>query len=93
RSTRDSEGEDDEAERRGRGCTLQYQQTVVKVLTAFVADEDDPPGQTVFMLSSDWQVDVTAMVWDFLKVEDPRVARLLDAGTLVGLDPGRTSIQ
>ncbi|XP_044222416.1 transmembrane protein 132C [Thunnus albacares] len=92
RSTRDSEDEDDE-DRRGRSCTLQYQHAMVRVLTHFVAESPDPRGQTSFMLGTDWQVDITELVWDFLKVEDPQIAQLLDRKILVGLDMGMTTIQ
>ncbi|XP_067087038.1 LOW QUALITY PROTEIN: transmembrane protein 132C [Osmerus mordax] len=92
RSARDSEDEDEE-ERRGRGCTLQYQNAMVRVLTHLVAESADPRGQLTFMLGSDWQVDITELVWDFLKVEDPQIAQLLDGRVLVGLDMGMTTIQ
>ncbi|KAM7391634.1 hypothetical protein PAMP_022313 [Pampus punctatissimus] len=92
RSARDSEDEDDE-DRRGRSCTLQYQHAMVRVLTHFVAESADPRGQTSFMLGTDWQVDITELVWDFLKVEDPEIAQLLDRRILVGLDMGMTTIQ
>ncbi|KAM3867991.1 transmembrane protein 132C-like [Diretmus argenteus] len=92
RSARDSEDEDDE-DRRGRSCTLQYQHAMVKVLTHFVAESADPLGQMSFMLGSDWQVDITELVWDFLKVEDPQIAQLLDGRILVGRDVGMTTIQ
>uniref|UniRef100_A0A672JIW9 Si:dkeyp-14d3.1 n=1 Tax=Salarias fasciatus TaxID=181472 RepID=A0A672JIW9_SALFA len=92
RSTRDSEDDDDE-DRRGRSCTLQYQHAMVKVLTHFVAESTDPRGQAGFMLGTDWQVDITELVWDFLKVEDPQIAQLLDRKILMGLDVGMTTIQ
>ncbi|KAJ8401082.1 hypothetical protein AAFF_G00390390 [Aldrovandia affinis] len=92
RSARDSEDEEDE-ERRGRGCTLQYQNAMVRVLTHFVAEPADPRGQLTFMLGSDWQVDITELVWDFLKVEDPHIAQLQEGRVLVGLDAGMTTIQ
>ncbi|XP_068167740.1 transmembrane protein 132C [Antennarius striatus] len=92
RSARDSEDDDDE-DRRGRGCALQYQHAMVRVLTHFVAESADPRGQTGFMLGSDWQADITELVWDFLKVEDPRVAQLLDRRVLAGRDAGMTTIQ
>uniref|UniRef100_A0A3B4VLJ0 Transmembrane protein 132C n=1 Tax=Seriola dumerili TaxID=41447 RepID=A0A3B4VLJ0_SERDU len=87
-----SEDEDDE-DRRGRSCTLQYQHAMVRVLTHFVAESADSRGQTSFMLGTDWQVDITELVWDFLKVEDPQIAQLLDRRILVGLDMGMTTIQ
>ncbi|XP_064210060.1 transmembrane protein 132C isoform X1 [Anguilla rostrata] len=92
RSARDSEDDDDE-DRRGRGCTLQYQNAMVRVLTHFVAEPTDPRGQLTFMLGSDWQVDITDVVWDFLKVENPQIAQLQDSRVLVGLDVGMTTIQ
>ncbi|XP_011477721.1 transmembrane protein 132C [Oryzias latipes] len=92
RSTRDSEDEDDE-DRRGRSCSLQYQHAIVKVLTHFVAESADSQGQTSFLLGSDWQVDITEMVWDFLKVVNPQIAKLLDRRILVGVDIGVTVIQ
>lgn len=92
RSARDSEDEDDE-DRRGRSCTLQYQHAMVRVLTHFVAESAESRGQTSFMLGTDWQVDITELVWDFLKVEDPQTAQLVDRRILVGLDVGMTTIQ
>ncbi|XP_068594578.1 transmembrane protein 132C [Brachionichthys hirsutus] len=92
RSTRDSEDEDEE-DRRGRSCTLQYQHAMVRVLTRFVAEAADPRGPAGFMLGSDWQVDITELVWDFLKVDDPQIAQLLDRRVLVGRDVGVTTIQ
>ncbi|XP_078477778.1 transmembrane protein 132C-like [Lampetra planeri] len=91
-SARDSEDEEDE-DRRGRSCSLQYQHAMVRVLTHFVAESADPRGQTSFMLGSDWQVDITELVWDFVKVEEPQIAQLLDRRTLVGLSMGMTTIQ
>lgn len=89
RSARDSE-EDDDEDRRGRSCALQYQHAMIRVLTHFIADSR---GQTGFMLGSDWQVDITELVWDSLKVEDPQIARLLDTRILVGRDTGMTTVQ
>lgn len=66
---------------------------MVRVLTHFVAEAADPRGQTSFMLGSDWQVDITELVWDFLKVEDSQIAQLLDKKILVGHDIGMTTIQ
>lgn len=66
---------------------------MVRVLTHFVAEAADPRGQTNFMLGTDWQVDITELVWDFLKVEDSQIAQLLDRRILVGLDMGMTTIQ
>ncbi|CDQ73117.1 unnamed protein product [Oncorhynchus mykiss] len=91
-SARDSDDEDDE-DRRVRSCTLQYQNAMVRVLTHFVAESTNPRGQPAFMLGSDWQVDITGLVWDFLKVENPQIAKLQDRRILVGLDMGMTTIQ
>lgn len=91
RSTRDSE--DDDEERRGKTCTLQYQRAMVRVLTNFIAESSVTRGQVAHMLGSDWQVDITDLVWDFLKVENPRIARLRDGRILEGMDTGMTSIQ
>ncbi|XP_064209327.1 transmembrane protein 132C isoform X2 [Anguilla rostrata] len=92
RPTRDSEDDDDE-ERKGKGCTLQYQYALVRVLTHFVAEPADPGGELVYMLGADWQADITDLVLDFFKVEDPRIARLLDGRVLMGRDLGITTIQ
>lgn len=89
RSARDSEEEDDD-DRRGRSCALQYQHAMIRVLTHFIADSR---GQTSYMLGSDWQVDITELVWDYLKVEDSQIAQLLDRKILVGRDTGMTTIQ
>ncbi|XP_053784891.1 transmembrane protein 132C isoform X2 [Desmodus rotundus] len=92
RPTRDSEDEDEE-ERRGRGCTLQYQRTTVRVLTQFVSEGAGPWGQLSHLLSPDWQVDITHLVADFMKVEEPHVATLQHGGILVGREVGMTTIQ
>uniref|UniRef100_A0A3Q3DGL7 Transmembrane protein 132C n=1 Tax=Hippocampus comes TaxID=109280 RepID=A0A3Q3DGL7_HIPCM len=92
RSTRDSEDDDDE-DRRGRGCTLQYQHAMVRVLTHFVAESADPRSQTSYMLGTDWQADITELVGEFLKVENPQIAQLLDKRILMGRDVGMTTIQ
>ncbi|KAI1901112.1 hypothetical protein AGOR_G00056850 [Albula goreensis] len=92
RPTRDSEDDDDD-ERKGKGCTLQYQYALVRVLTHFVAEPADPGGELVHMLGADWQADITDLVLDFFKVEDPRIARLIDGRVLMGRDLGITTIQ
>ncbi|MBN3296089.1 T132C protein, partial [Amia calva] len=92
RSARDSDDEDDD-DRRGRGCMLQYQNAMVRVLTHFVAEPSDPGGQLTHMLGTDWQMDITDLVSDFLKVEDPQIARLQDGRVLMGMDVGMTTIQ
>ncbi|XP_049618993.1 transmembrane protein 132B isoform X2 [Syngnathus scovelli] len=92
RPTRDSEDDEDD-ERKGKGCTLQYQYALVRVLTHFVAEPSDPGGEVVRMLGSDWQADITHLVLDQLKVEDERIARLVDGRVLIGRDLGITTIQ
>ncbi|XP_069562664.1 transmembrane protein 132D [Brachyistius frenatus] len=92
RPTRDSEDDEDD-DRKGKGCTLQYQYALVRVLTHFVAEPSDPGGEMVYMLGADWQADITHLVLDQLKVEDPRIARLIDGRILIGRDLGITTIQ
>uniref|UniRef100_A0A4W3H6N4 Transmembrane protein 132C n=1 Tax=Callorhinchus milii TaxID=7868 RepID=A0A4W3H6N4_CALMI len=92
RPTRESDDEDDD-ERKGRGCTLQYQRAMVRVLTHFVAEPLDPGGQLVYMLGTDWQADITDIVTDFLKMDNPRIAKLQDGRILSGQELGITTIQ
>uniref|UniRef100_H0XR73 Transmembrane protein 132D n=2 Tax=Otolemur garnettii TaxID=30611 RepID=H0XR73_OTOGA len=88
----DSEEEDDE-ERRGRGCTLQYQHAMVRVLTQFVAEAADPGAHAAHLLGSDWQVDITELISDFVQVEEPRIAKLQGGQVLIGQELGMTTIQ
>ncbi|XP_008072629.2 transmembrane protein 132D [Carlito syrichta] len=88
----DSEEEEDE-ERRGRGCTLQYQHAMVRVLTQFVAEAADPGGHLAHLLGSDWQVDITELISDFMQVEEPRIAKLQGGQILMGQELGMTTIQ
>ncbi|MBN3273095.1 T132C protein, partial [Polyodon spathula] len=85
--------DEDEDDRKGRGCTLQYQHAMVRVLTHFVAEQSDPREQLTYFLGPDWQLDITELVRYFLKVEDPKIARLQDGKILVGCDIGVTTIQ
>lgn len=94
RSARDSDGDEDEDEKRlSRGCTLQFQRTQVKVLTQFHTTSTEGTDQVITMLGPDWQLDVTELVQDSLKVGDPRVAELVDRTVLVGLELGATTIK
>ncbi|XP_077402459.1 transmembrane protein 132E isoform X2 [Vanacampus margaritifer] len=94
RSTRDSDADEDEDDRRvSRGCTLQYQRALVKVLTQFHTTSSEGTDQVITMLGPDWQVDVTDLVQDSLKVADPRVAELVDRTVLVGLELGSTVLK
>lgn len=63
------------------------------VLTQFVAEGAGPWGQLSYMLGPDWQVDVTHLVADFMKLEEPHVATLQDSRVLVGQEVGMTTIQ
>ncbi|XP_068099864.1 transmembrane protein 132C isoform X2 [Hyperolius riggenbachi] len=92
RPTRDSDDDDDD-ERRGRGCSLQYQHAMVRVLTQFVAEDPGPLGQLVFLLGTDWQFDVTDLVTEFIKLEEPHIAKLQDGRLLIGKEVGMTTIQ
>ncbi|XP_013909738.1 PREDICTED: transmembrane protein 132C [Thamnophis sirtalis] len=92
RLTRDSEDEDED-ERKGRGCTLQYQHAMVRVLTQFVAEDASPSGQLSYLLGSDWQMDITDLVTDFMKLEKPHVAQLQGGKVLVGQEVGMTMVQ
>ncbi|RXM94478.1 Transmembrane protein 132C [Acipenser ruthenus] len=85
--------DEDEDDRKGRGCTLQYQHAMVRVFTHFVAEQSDPREQLTYFLGPDWQLDITELVTYFLKVENPRIARLQDGKILVGRDIGVTTIQ
>ncbi|KAK2815530.1 hypothetical protein Q5P01_025997 [Channa striata] len=72
-------------------CVPVYQRTSVQVLTQFTAQ--DSQSRTTYLLgSSDWFVDVTDLVLDWLRVEDPRVASLGPHNNLIGLRPGKTSL-
>ncbi|KAI9514158.1 hypothetical protein NQZ68_035622 [Dissostichus eleginoides] len=72
-------------------CVPVYQRSSVRVLTRFTAQ--DSLGRTTYLLgSSDWFVDVTELVRNWLRVEDPRVASLDSNNNLIGLRPGKTSL-
>lgn len=83
----------DESDRKAKGCMLQFQHATVRVLTHFVAEQVDPRDPKAYFLGSDWQVDVTKLVRYFMKVEDPRVAKLQAGRVLSGRDLGSTAIQ
>ncbi|KAG8456001.1 hypothetical protein GDO86_001982 [Hymenochirus boettgeri] len=91
RPARDSEDEDDD-DKKGRGCTLQYQHTVLRVLTQFIAEHADIAGQLSYMLGSDWQVDITDLVSEFIQMDEPRVVRL-QGQILIGQEVGMTTLQ
>ncbi|XP_017315937.1 transmembrane protein 132E isoform X1 [Ictalurus punctatus] len=93
RSTRDSDDDDDDERKVSRGCTLQYQRAQVKVLTQFHTTSSEGTNQVITMLGPDWQVDVTDLVQDSLKIVDPRVAELVDHTVLVALEQGTTILK
>ncbi|CAL8364497.1 unnamed protein product [Lota lota] len=96
RSTRDSDGaadDDDDEPRVSRGCALQYQRALVRVLTQFHTTSAEGTDQVITMLGPDWRVDVTDLVQDSLKVADPRIAELVDRTVLVGLELGATALK
>nr|XP_033813110.1 transmembrane protein 132C isoform X2 [Geotrypetes seraphini] len=92
RPTRDSEDEDED-EKKGRGCTLQYQHAIVRVLTQFVAEDAGPLGQRSYLLGPDWQFDITDLVTNFMKLEEPHVAKLQEGRILIGRETGMTTVQ
>ncbi|XP_034291126.1 transmembrane protein 132B [Pantherophis guttatus] len=92
RPTRDSDEEEDD-EKKGKGCTLQYQHAMVRVLTQFVAESSDLGGQLTYLLSSEWQFDITDLVADFMKVEESKVAKLQGGRVLIGREQGITTVQ
>ncbi|VTJ84705.1 Hypothetical predicted protein, partial [Marmota monax] len=84
RPTRESEDEEDE-EKKGRGCSLQYQHALVCVLTQFVTESSDL-GQLTYMLGPDWQFDITDLVTEFMKVLSPLSDSILAENTVIVLD-------
>lgn len=68
-----------------------YQRSSVQVLTQFTA-LDSHSRTTHHLGSSDWFVDVTELVSNWLRVEDPRVASLRPQNIVIGLRPGKTSL-
>lgn len=92
RPTRDSEDEEDD-EKKGKGCTLQYQHALVRVLTQFVAESSELGGHLSYLLGSEWHFDITQLVADFMKVEEPKVAKLQEGRVLAGREQGITTVQ
>nr|XP_012309774.1 transmembrane protein 132A isoform X1 [Aotus nancymaae] len=83
----------DEAERRARGCHLQYQRAGVRFLAPFAAHPLDGSRRLTHLLGSDWLLDVSHLVAPHAHVLDPRVALLEGGRVLVGREPGVTSIE
>ncbi|XP_030623883.1 transmembrane protein 132D [Chanos chanos] len=93
---------EEEEERKGKGCMLQYQQSLVRVLTVFSAETSDlstdpnrDPNSSAltFFLGPEWQVDITRLVRYSLRVKDPSIARLQGGTVLSGKSVGVTTIQ
>lgn len=63
------------------------------MLTQFHTTSTEGTNQVITMLGPDWQVDVTDLVQDSLKVADARVAELVDRTVLVGLELGSSSLK
>ncbi|XP_058382729.1 transmembrane protein 132A isoform X1 [Diceros bicornis minor] len=83
----------EEAERRARGCRLQYQRAGVRFLVPFVAHPLDGGRRLTHLLGPDWLLDVSHLVAPHARVLDPRVASLEGGRVLVGREPGVTSIE
>ncbi|TRY60462.1 hypothetical protein DNTS_028902, partial [Danionella cerebrum] len=92
-SLRSGEEDRDEAAKKDRSCAPQYQSSTFRVLTHFEAEPEEWQGQPDFLLGSDWQVDVTELVRDSLRVTDARVVKLSEEYVLIGLNPGTTKVQ
>ncbi|XP_056314511.1 transmembrane protein 132E isoform X2 [Danio aesculapii] len=93
RTARDSDDDDDDDRKVSRGCTLQYQRAQIKVLTQFHTTSSEGTNQMITMLGPDWQVDVTELVQDSLKVVDGRVAELVDRTVLVANELGSSTLK
>ncbi|XP_061118053.1 transmembrane protein 132D [Conger conger] len=91
RSSRESEEEEDE--KKGRGCMLQFQHALLKVFTPFLAEQPNTRLPPARFLGADWRVDVTRLVRYSLKVENPRVARVQGGRVLLGRAVGVTSVK
>ncbi|XP_024604692.1 transmembrane protein 132A isoform X1 [Neophocaena asiaeorientalis asiaeorientalis] len=83
----------EEAERRVRGCRLQYQRAGVRFLVPFAAHPLDGGRRLTHLLGPDWLLDVSHLVAPHARVQDPSVASLEGGRVLVGREPGVTSIE
>ncbi|XP_062973041.1 transmembrane protein 132A isoform X2 [Elgaria multicarinata webbii] len=83
----------EEAERRARGCRLQYQRAGVRFLAHFVAHPLDGGRHLTYMPSSDWLLDVSHLVQKHARIQDPRVATLEGGSVVIGREPGMTSVE
>ncbi|KAG8597462.1 hypothetical protein GDO81_002288 [Engystomops pustulosus] len=91
RSARDSDDEDDD-DKKGRGCALQYQHAILRVLTQFIAESSETPGQPVYLLGPDWQVDITDIISEYIQMDESKVVSL-KGQILVGQEAGMTTLQ
>eukprot|EP00066_Takifugu_rubripes_P021524 XP_011610790.1 PREDICTED: transmembrane protein 132C-like [Takifugu rubripes] len=74
-----------------KGCVPVYQRSSIQVLTQFTAQDSN--SRTTHLLGSpDWFVDVTELVLDLLRIEDPHVASFGPQKHIIGLQPGKTSL-
>ncbi|XP_004389368.1 transmembrane protein 132A [Trichechus manatus latirostris] len=89
----ESAGGAEEAERRARGCRLQYQRAGVRFLAHFAAHPLDGGRRLTHLLGPDWLLDVSHLVAPHARVQDPRIASLEGGSVLVGREPGVTSIE
>ncbi|XP_053141546.1 transmembrane protein 132A isoform X2 [Hemicordylus capensis] len=92
-SSADPEEGGEEAERRARGCRLQYQRAGVRFLAHFVAHPLDGGRHLTYMPSSDWLLDVSHLVQKHARIQDPRVATLEGGSVVIGREPGMTSVE
>ncbi|XP_067297292.1 transmembrane protein 132C [Pseudorasbora parva] len=75
------------------GCEPVYQRSTIQILAQFIAQSAAQGGQPTYMLGSpDWFVDVTELVQDWLRIENPYIAALDKQKNLIGLKPGITSL-
>ncbi|KAJ8408575.1 hypothetical protein AAFF_G00252100 [Aldrovandia affinis] len=86
------ESEEDE-DRKGKGCTLQYQHALVRVFAHFLAEQPDPRLPPARFLGAGWLLDVTRLVRHSLRVEDARIARLHAGRVLSGRSVGVTAVK
>lgn len=74
-------------------CEPVYQRSAIQILAQFTAQSAAQGGQPTYMLGSpDWFVDVTELVQDWLRIENPYIAALDKQRNLIGLKPGITSL-
>lgn len=60
------------------------------MFTQFHTTSSEGTDQVITMLGPEWMVEVTDLVGDFMKVDDPRVAHVVSSNILAGREPGTT---